>query len=114
MLKTRTLGAFAAAMLTIAAFGSAPASAGGTCSELQLQCENGHTYPLCPIAVSDIGEVVTGHLVTAPRRGIHVRLVPMGQGYRYIGRGVWFDGVREDGLLYFGNNHPIACKVYHG
>ena len=114
MLKTRMFGGFAGAMLAMAIFGAAPASAGGTCSELQLQCENGHTYPLCPIAVSDVGEVVTGHLVTAPRRGIHVRLVPMGQGYRYIGRGVWFDGVREDGLLYFGNSHPIACKVYHG
>jgi len=114
MSKTPTSGAIAVAMLAMAAFGSAPASAGGTCSELQLHCENGHTYPLCPIAVSDIGEVVTGHLVLAPRRGLHVRLVPMGQGYRYIGRGVWFDGVREDGMLYFGNSQPIACKVYHG
>jgi hypothetical protein len=114
MLKARIFGGVAGAMLATAILGAAPASAGGTCSELQLQCENGRTYPLCPIAVSDVGEVVTGHLVTAPRRGIHVRLVPMGQGYRYIGRGVWFDGVREDGLLYFGNNQPIACKVYHG
>ena len=114
MSKTgRTLGTLAAAAFA-AILGSAPASAGGYCSEMQLNCENGRTYPVCPIAVSDAGELVTGHLVLAPRRGVHVRLVPMGQGYRYIGRGVYFEGVRSDALLYFGKNSPLSCTVTHG
>jgi hypothetical protein len=91
--------------------GPLPAQAGGVCSGLTLTCENGHVYPLCPIAVSDAGEIVTGHLGLAPRHSIHVRLVPMGVGYRYIGRGVWFDGVRGDAILYFGPNRSIACAV---
>jgi hypothetical protein len=102
---------FAAALLGSV---SASASSGGYCTELQLHCENGHTYPVCPIAVSDAGELVTGRLVLSPRHGVHVRLVPMGQGYRYIGRGIYFEGVRADAMLYFGNKDPLACTVTHG
>ena len=87
------------------------ALAGGTCAGLTLSCENGRDYPLCPIAVSEEGEIVTGRLGIAPRRGVHVRLVPMGVGYRYIGRNVWFDGVRSDAVLYFGKSHAVACTV---
>jgi hypothetical protein len=85
--------------------------AGGTCAGLTLSCENGRAYPLCPIAVSEEGEIVTGRLGIAPRRGVHVRLVPMGVGYRYIGRNVWFDGVRSEAVLYFGKSHAVACTV---
>jgi len=88
----------------------APASAGGVCAGLTLSCENGRNYPLCPIAVTDEGEIVTGRLGLG-RGGAHVRLVPMGVGYRYIGRSVWFDGVRSDAVLYLGKNHPVACTV---
>ena len=88
-----------------------PASAGGACAGLTLSCENGRSYPLCPIAVTDEGEIVTGRLGLAPRRGVHMRLVPMGVGYRYIGRNIWFDGVREDAVLYFGKHRAVACTV---
>jgi len=87
------------------------ASAGGTCAGLTLSCENGRSYPLCPIAISDEGEIVTGRLGLGRRQGVHVRLVPMGVGYRYIGRSVWFDGVRNDAVLYFGKSNAVACTV---
>jgi hypothetical protein len=88
--------------------------AGGVCMGLTLSCENGRSYPLCPIAVSDENEIVTGRLTLAPGRGVNVRLVPMGVGYRYIGRNVWFDGVRGDAILYLGNQRAIACTVERG
>ena len=59
----------------------------GNCSEIVFTCDNGRQYPLCPIAVSVVGEVVTASLHTGHRGGTHVRLVPMGVGYRYAGRG---------------------------
>src|SRR5215510_6132289 len=72
---------FSAILLAVAgalALGAGPATAGGLCTSLVLSCEDGRDYPLCPIAVSDAGEIVTGNLVLASRRGVHVRLVPMG------------------------------------
>ena len=95
-------------------FQGAPAVAGGYCSELVLSCENGRSYPFCPIAISDAGEIATGHLILSPRRGVHMRLVPMGVGYRYIGRGIWFDGVRGQAMLHFGKHNSIACTVARG
>ena len=76
-----------------------------------LSCENGRNYPICPIAVSETGELVTANLSLGPGRGVHVRLVPMGVGYRYIGRGIWFDGLRGDATLFFGKNNAVACTV---
>jgi hypothetical protein len=112
------------ASLGIAAwFGAAPASAAdlglmtsgpsaiGNCSEIVFTCENGRQYPLCPIAVSVAGEVVTASLLTGHRGGAHVRLVPMGVGYRYAGRGIWLDGFRENALLNFGKHSQIACTI---
>ena len=75
-------------------------SAVGRCNEIVFICENGHTYPLCPIAVSVVGEVVTASLFTG-RGSTHVRMIPMGVGYRYAGRGVWLDGFRENAVLNF-------------
>jgi hypothetical protein len=83
----------------------------GSCSEIVFTCENGRQYPLCPIAVSVVGEVVTASLHTGHRGGMHVRLVPMGVGYRYAGRGVWLDGFRENALLNFGKHSPVACTI---
>ena len=83
----------------------------GGCSEIVFTCENGHSYPLCPIAVSVIGEVVTASLYTAPGRATHVRLVPMGVGYRYAGRGIWLDGFRGNALLNFGKYSQVACTI---
>lgn len=89
----------------------APSQAGGVCAGFTLSCDNGGSYPLCPIAVSDEGEIVTARLGLSAGRGVHVRLVPMGVGYRYIGRNVWFDGVRSNAVLYFGPHRPVACTV---
>jgi hypothetical protein len=88
-----------------------PAMAGGLCSDIALTCENGRTYPLCPIAISDEGEIVTAQLVLGRGRGLHVRLMPLGIGYRYAGRGVWFDGVRQNATLNFGMNNAVQCTV---
>jgi hypothetical protein len=83
----------------------------GNCSEIIFTCENGRQYPLCPIAVTIAGEVVTASLHTGRHGGMHVRLIPMGVGYRYAGRGVWLDGFRENALLNFGNHAQVACTI---
>lgn len=83
----------------------------GSCSEIVFTCENGRQYPLCPIAVSVAGEVVTASLLTGRHGGMHVRLVPMGVGYRYAGHGVWLDGFRENALLNFGTHSQVACTI---
>jgi|SRR5437879_2998241 len=88
-------------------------SAIGSCSEIVFTCENGRTYPLCPIAVSVVGEVVTASLHTGHRGATHVRLIPMGVGYRYAGRGIWLDGFRENALLNFGKHSQTACTIQH-
>jgi hypothetical protein len=85
----------------------------GSCSEIVFACENGRTYPLCPIAVSIAGEVVTASLYTGRRGATHVRLIPMGVGYRYAGRGIWLDGFRDNALLNLGNHSQIACTIEH-
>ena len=82
----------------------------GGCSEIVFVCENGQQYPLCPIAVSVAGEVVTASLFTG-RHAAHVRLIPMGVGYRYAGRGIWLDGFRENALLNFGKHAQVACTI---
>jgi hypothetical protein len=102
---------FAAAVAVVSILGPTSANAGGVCAGLTLSCENGRSYPLCPIAVSNEGEIVTGRLGLSPGRGVHVRLVPMGVGYRYIGRNIWFDGVRGDAVLYLGKHNAVACAV---
>lgn len=85
----------------------------GHCSEIVFTCENGRTYPLCPIAVSVVGEVVTASLYTGHRGATHVRMIPMGVGYRYAGRGIWLDGFRENALLNFGKHSQVACTIQH-
>jgi hypothetical protein len=82
----------------------------GGCSEIVFVCENGQQYPLCPIAVSVAGEVVTASLFTG-RHAAHVRLIPMGVGYRYAGRGIWLDGFRDNALLNFGEHIQVACTI---
>lgn len=83
----------------------------GSCSELVFTCENGRQYPLCPIAVSIAGDVVTASLHTGRSSGVHVRLVPMGVGYRYAGPGIWVDGFRGNALLNFGKHSQVACTI---
>lgn len=112
---------FAAGLFSISMSSLAPAadlgllrsSSGplGSCSEIVLTCENGKNYPLCPIAVSIAGEIVTASLYTSPRGATKVRMIPMGVGYRYAGVGVWFDGLRDEALLNFGKRRAVACEV---
>ncbi|TYO61211.1 hypothetical protein FXV83_39205 [Bradyrhizobium hipponense] len=85
----------------------------GRCSEIVFACENGRQYPLCPIAVSVAGEVVAASLHTGRYGGVHVRMVPMGVGYRYAGRGIWLDGFHDNALLNFGKHSQIACTIEH-
>ena len=82
----------------------------GRCSDIVFVCENGHRYPLCPIAVTVVGEVVTAALYTG-HGSTHVRMIPMGVGYRYAGHGIWLDGFRENALLNFGPHSQLACTI---
>lgn len=92
--NARFYGAFLLVMAVLLgsesrAGGYIPVPVGGSYDGLALSCENGRTYPLRVRAVSEIGEIVTGYLVTAPHSAVHVRLIPMGDGYRYAGRGIF-------------------------
>jgi hypothetical protein len=86
----------------------APAYASGA---IALSCENGRVYPFRVRSVSDFGEIVTGSLSIRPRHAVHMRLIPMGDGYRYAGRGIWFDGKRETAILYFGKHGGVSCTI---
>lgn len=61
--------------------------------------------------MSVTGELVTARIYTAPRSAAYIRLVPMGVGYRYAGKGIWLDGLRGNAQLNFGNNNSVACSV---
>ncbi|EKS39949.1 hypothetical protein HMPREF9696_00961 [Afipia clevelandensis ATCC 49720] len=74
-------------------------------------CENGANYMLQSDPVTYGGDVVTGRFYFAPHRAAKVRLIPMGIGYRYAGKGFWLDGVRNRALLFLHKNRPIACNV---
>ncbi|MCR6735145.1 MAG: hypothetical protein NVV83_14205 [Afipia sp.] len=104
---------FALTALAVASLGtlSGAAQAGGLCADFILTCENGRTYPFCPRAISEAGDIVTGNLVTGPHSSVHMRLIPMGIGYRYAGKGIWFDGFESAAALYFDKNAPLACTV---
>ena len=78
-----------------------------------LSCENGRTYPIRARAVSDDGDLVTGYIVTGRGRA-HIRLIPMGVGYRYAARGLWLDGWRGDAELNFGKYRAVPCSVVRG
>jgi hypothetical protein len=80
-------------------------------ADYSIACENGGNYVLKSGPVAYPGDIVTGHLYLTPRHPLHVRLIPMGVGYRYAGRGVWLDGVRERALLYLRKYDPVACIV---
>jgi hypothetical protein len=111
MVRSHTALPMIGLALGLAVTARTPAAAGGLCASFVISCQNGHDYALCPIAVSDAGEVVTAHLALRPRHGIHVRLVPMGVGYRYIAPGIWLDGVRGEAILNFGKYNSVACTV---
>jgi hypothetical protein len=93
------------------AFAAMCASSAAAQGSFSVACANGHQYPLRARAISPAGELVTGYLYTRPGRGVHVRLIPMGNGYRYAGRGIWLDGIRQVAVLNFGKRHAVACTV---
>ena len=112
MWSKRTGLAFAALVLPIAAstmaFGVEPFVA----QKMWLACENGREYPIHPVAVSREYDLVTGYmLMTGHGRGVHMRLIPMGSGYRYAGPGVWFDGLRGNAVLNWGTRNEVPCHV---
>lgn len=76
-----------------------------------ITCQDGADYVLRSGPVSIPGDVVTARLFLTPRHGVPVRLIPMGMGYRYAGRGVWLDGIREHALLYRTKYAPVPCIV---
>jgi len=80
-------------------------------AEFAIDCQNGATYRLSSGPVTFPGDIVTARLRLSPRHALPVRLIPMGVGYRYAGRGVWLDGVRDHALLYRSKYHPLACVV---
>jgi hypothetical protein len=77
---------------------------------ITLNCDNNRVYPLRVRSVTDAGEIVTGYLGVGYGQ-VHVRLAPMGNGYRYFGRGIWFDGKYDVAVLYFGLRHSVNCQV---
>jgi hypothetical protein len=76
-----------------------------------LSCENGRSYPIRARAVTVDGDMVTGYLSTGRRHHIHIRLIPMGAGYRYVAPGLWADGWRTDASLNFGPSRSVGCTV---
>ena len=80
-------------------------------ADFSIDCQNGAVYRLSSGRVSVPGDIVTARLYLTPRRALPVRLIPMGDGYRYAGRGVWIDGIRDHALLYLRKYQPLACVV---
>jgi hypothetical protein len=76
-----------------------------------IACENGGNYSLIAAPAVVPGDVVVAHLFLGRRGGMPGRLMPMGEGYRYAGRGIWLDGIRDHALLYLSKYHPVACTV---
>ena len=80
-------------------------------ADFSVDCQNGVVYRLSSGPVTVPGDIVTARLYLTPRRAVPVRLIPMGEGYRYAGRGVWLDGIRDHALLYVRKYQPLACVV---
>jgi hypothetical protein len=107
---------FASALLLTAAMALVVPSDGAQAAgrhSLRLACENGRNYPVHPKAVSDEGDLVTG-FIRVRRHNVPIRLVPMGEGYRYAGRGIWFDGVAGDAVLNWGTRRAVSCSLQQG
>jgi hypothetical protein len=83
-------------------------------ADFEIACENGGNYRLISGPAVVPGDIVTGHLFLSPRHSLPVRLIPMGVGYRYAGRGIWLDGIRDHALLYLSKYRPVACTVSRG
>jgi hypothetical protein len=120
MLSVRALStsiaAALAAMLCTAAASAADyrVGAGGVrapIADLQLACEGGRNYVIRARAVSVAGDLGTGYILSGRRGGHYVRLIPMGDGYRYAGRGIWLDGKGATADLHLGKRRSLSCTV---
>ena len=101
--------ALSIAMLPFVFAGASQAAEG---HQMWLACQNGRNYPIHPTAVSRDGDLVTGYMLqTGMGHAVRLRLVPMGNGYRYEGGGIWFDGVRGDAVLNWGRRDEVPCTV---
>lgn len=81
-------------------------------TRMALACQDGSNYPIQPIAVSREGDLVTGYMLrTGTGHAVRLRLVPMANGYRYEGGGIWFDGVRNRAVLNWGRPTAVPCDV---
>lgn len=101
-----------AASLALVFAGAAFGSGLNGANRMWLTCQNGHDYPLRPVGVSPDDDLVTGYMLnTGARHAVYLRLVPMGNGYRYTGEGTWFDGVRGKAVLNWSRSDAVACKV---
>jgi hypothetical protein len=95
-------------VLSATAFGGAQIDG----QKMWLACEDGRNYPIQPLAVSRENDLVTGYLLkTGTGHAVHLRLMPMGTGYRYAGPGVWFDGLRGEAVLNWGRADAVSCSV---
>jgi len=110
MFTLRQMSVCAIALAALA-LPDAAAIAGSGAGNLSLTCSNGRSYALSPRAVAIDGDLVTGYLRLSPGHAVHVRLIPMGDGYRYAGRGIWLDGIRGDATLHFGKHRAVDCSV---
>ena len=54
---------------------------------------------------------MTGLLATSPHSAVKMRLMPLGAGYRYAGRGIWFDGFQNAAQLFLRKNAVTSCTV---
>ncbi|WP_041798631.1 hypothetical protein [Rhodopseudomonas palustris] len=95
----------------VAAGGRADAQTVVPGADFSISCENGGNYTLRSGPVLAPGQIVVASLHLSPRHVVPVRLIPMGDGYRYAGRGVWLDGIRDHALLYLNKYNPTACLV---
>jgi len=82
-------------------------------SDFVATCENGRSYPVRARAVTDDSELVTGTMWIG-HHAAHIRLMPLGFGYRYAATGLWLDGWRSDADLNFGKRRQVACTVALG
>ena len=99
------------AFVSTGLLGAAGVSALAAPPDFVLSCENGRAYPIRARAITVDGDMVTGYLSTGRGHHVHIRLVPMGAGYRYIAPGLWADGWRTDASLNFGPRRSVGCTV---
>ena len=111
MPSLRALARWSVCVMSVAALPTLAAAQPVQVNDLRLSCENGRNYVIRTRGVSRVGELVTGTMSPSRRSGIYMRLIPMGDGYRYAGRGIWLDGKRDQAELWLGKHHSVACTV---